>query len=146
MVGPAGALAGALTRIVNGPNFPLFEPSLAMMVMRPLSPTSPVAGVPESVPVVMSKVVHDGCPSILNVTTPLLAVTLGRKEYLPPTITPSGGTPCKKIWELTVPALAAAGVASLAAMVESLLPEQPERLAAMSNPRINRCAIFRKPL
>jgi hypothetical protein len=37
-------------------------------------------GVPESVPVLVSKVAQDGCPSIAKVTAPLLEDTLGRKE------------------------------------------------------------------
>ena len=80
MVGPADAVAGAVTRIVNGANAPVFTPSLAVMVMSPLTPISRVAGVPDSVPVVVSKVAHDGWPPIANVTTWLPEDTLGRNE------------------------------------------------------------------
>ena len=59
-----GAPTSALTRIVNGPNVPVVVPLLATMVTSPLSPTSAAVGVPESVPVLVSKVVHEGCPSM----------------------------------------------------------------------------------
>lgn len=75
-----GAPVSALTRIVNGPNMPVVAPLLAMMVISPLTPTLAATGVPERVPVLVSKVAQDGCPSIAKVTAPLLEDTLGRKE------------------------------------------------------------------
>ncbi len=75
-----GAPVSALTRIVNGPKVPVVAPLLAMMVMSPLTPTLAAAGVPDSAPVLVSKVVQDGCPWIAKVTAPLLEDTLGRKE------------------------------------------------------------------
>ena len=79
--------------------------------------------------------------------TPLLPEdTLGRKEYLAPTVTLLGGTPCKRIWVLAVPVPAAPVVAPLAVLIALTPLPQPERLTATSNARIKRYVIFREPL
>ena len=142
MVGPAEAPAVASTRIMNGAKVPVFTPSLAVMVMGALSPTSPVAGVPESVPVVVSKVAHDGMPAIEKTTALPPEDTLGLKEYLAPTVALPGGAPLRTIAVpiVPVPTALAVEVPTGVEVLPLLLlpPEQPQTLAATSNPRMKR--------
>ncbi len=82
MVGGAsllGAVTG-FTRMVNGPTDPVLLPLVAVMVMSPVSPTSPGPGVPLNIPVLVSKLAHAGSASIANVTTPLFEDTVGWKD------------------------------------------------------------------
>jgi hypothetical protein len=57
--------------MVNGPTDALLMPLVAVMVMAPDLPSSAVAGVPVSTPVLLSNVAHFGMPETLKVTSPL---------------------------------------------------------------------------
>ena len=72
----AAAEAGSICT-VNGPIDAVLLPSVAVMVMAPVVPTSALVGVPESTPVLALKVAHAGCPVIEKLTVPPLADTVG---------------------------------------------------------------------
>ncbi len=63
------------------------------MAMLPVVPTAPAEGVPVNAPVVVLKLAQAGCPVIEKVTVPVLADTVGRKEYALPAVTLAAGVP-----------------------------------------------------
>jgi hypothetical protein len=82
---------------------------LAAVICTPvLTPTSALEGVPDKVPVPVSKEAHEGLPAILKVTA-LAADTEGRNMYAWPTPTIVGGAPEIRLGlrELVLPAVVA---------------------------------------
>ncbi len=65
-----GGAPGAVTSTVNGPIDAVPLPSLPVMVMAPVVPSSALVGVPVNSPVFVLKVAHAGDPVIENVTVP----------------------------------------------------------------------------
>jgi len=119
-------------------------------------PTAAVVGVPLSVPVLESKVAHEGSPLTAKVTTPV-AETCGVYEYALPTVTLTAGMPLK-IRGVTADALPE-GVAVIepltvlevpeepfAAVFESLPSKQPDNVTANITLKSNRIDISNFPL
>ena len=77
---PVETAVGAVTSMVNGPIDAVVPPSLAVMVMAPVVPTSAVVGVPVKLPGGGLNVAQDRCPVIEKVTVPLLSLAMGWKE------------------------------------------------------------------
>lgn len=89
----AGAVLDVVTSIIKGCKDAVVGPSVAVIVMLPVIPTSLTVGVPDSLPVAVSKLTQFGCPLMEKVTVPLLAETPGWKVYALPAATLAGGVP-----------------------------------------------------
>jgi hypothetical protein len=81
--------------MVKGVRDVLLPSVLAVMMMCPVVPSSAARGIPLSAPVVVSNLIHAGCPDMVNPTTALPGETEGWNEYWVPTVALSGGAPCK---------------------------------------------------
>ena len=78
MVGGGGGAALA-TVIENAGSAALLDPSLTLITIPGSVPTLAAVGVPDSCPVLPSKVVHEGLAAIEKVSfAPLASVALGR--------------------------------------------------------------------
>jgi hypothetical protein len=86
--------AAALTQMVNGVIEVLLLPLLAVMMICPVAPSSAAPGIPPSAPVLVSNLIHAGCPDIANRTPVLLGETAAWNEYWIPTVALDGGAPC----------------------------------------------------
>ena len=86
--------AGRLTVMENAGRDALAAPSETAMTMLPQVPASPLAGVPDSLPVAASKLAHAGPFWIENVSvSPSASLADGRKSYGSPASTPVAGVP-----------------------------------------------------
>jgi len=63
------------------------------MAILPVVPTWPAEGVPLNAPVVVLKLAQAGWPVIEKMTVPVLADTVGLKEYALPAATLAAGVP-----------------------------------------------------
>jgi hypothetical protein len=74
---PASDALGAVTLILKGAKDAMALPSLALMVMSPVTPTLLLAGVPEIWPVLGLKLAQLGKPLAEKVAVPEVVETVG---------------------------------------------------------------------
>ena len=90
----SGATTAAFTAIANGVNDADVLPSLTLITIPEVVPTSAAVGVPLSCPVAVLKLAQDGWLVIENVRAPPNgSVVVGVKEYAAPTVTLVFGEP-----------------------------------------------------
>ena len=91
--GGVGSSAGMISMLNGGSALPL-TPSLTLMTMPVINPVSPLAGVPESSPVVGSKLAQEGLVRIEKVKrSPSGSFADGLNKYLFPSVTCCIGIP-----------------------------------------------------
>ncbi len=98
-------VATCVTEMENAARAVLVLPSLTLIVTPEKAPTSPAAGVPDSLPVDVLKVAHAGLFAMVKVkASPSASVVTGENAYVEPTAMDVAGLP------LMVGALLAAAV------------------------------------
>ena len=90
----ADPVASAVTERLNAPSDALAVPSVTLITMPVVIPTSPAPGVPCSKPVEVLNVAHAGRFAMLNVSVlPSASAAVGRNEYSVPCSTDVAGAP-----------------------------------------------------